>query len=296
MCSSGKDAASCRGSCWPVADDSRGPPLLPRTPDDKRHVPEGEPGWGSGLTQPLTLPEPVRQRIRAALDYEEDAAPPPERDAAPPPERDAAPPPERDAAPPPERDAAPPPERDAAAPPERDAAAPPERDAAAPPEHDAAAPEAEVLAGRPASLPRRVPGANNGPEPPAYVAQAAMRPSLVHPRPTEIAAAVPAVTLGAIAAAAGTPSDVAGGPPVAARPAPGAVVPAGPPVVPAQWSPPEQRPDGHDRRGHAGNGAGPPAPSRTPMTRAAMWGYLGEAEALTQPLPAIPAARISKAT
>ena len=125
-------------------------------------MPGGKPGWGSGLTQPLVLPESLRQRIRAALDYADDEAPLLEHDV-PLPEAEAPPAPE------------------------------------APPE-----PEAPV--GRSASLPRRVPGANNGPEPPAHVARPAMLPSLVHPRPVEAVAAVPAATLGAIAAAAGTPS------------------------------------------------------------------------------------------
>src|SRR2546421_12060175 len=134
MCSSGKDRRVLHGSCWPVAEDSHVPPLPRRAPDDKRHVPGRRPGWGSGLTQPLVLPESVRQRIRAALDYADDEAPP-----------------------------------------------------------EAAAPQESVApAERPASLPRRVPGANNAHQPPAHVARPAMLPSLVHPRPAEIAAAVPA--------------------------------------------------------------------------------------------------------
>ena len=111
-----------------MAEDSHVPPLPRRTPDDERHVPGGTPGWGSGLTHPLALPESLQQRIRAALDYTDDEAPPPEHDAP---------------------------------------------------------QAAEAIAGQPASLPRRVPGANNGPEPPAHIARPAMLPSLVHPAPAE---------------------------------------------------------------------------------------------------------------
>ncbi len=46
-------------------------------------MPGDKQGWGSGLTQPLALPESVRQRIRAALDTEEDEAPPQEHAALP---------------------------------------------------------------------------------------------------------------------------------------------------------------------------------------------------------------------
>ena len=157
------------------------------SPARARRQPGGEPGWGSGLTQPLALPESVRQRIRAALDYAADEAPPLEHDAV--------------------------------------------QEAEAPP-------EAEAPGGQPASLPRRVPGANNAPEPPTHLTRPAMLPSLVHPRPAETVAAVPAAALAAIAAAAGTPSDVAAGPQaaapaeVAAWPAP--AVPSEPGLVPAQ--------------------------------------------------------------
>ena len=124
-----------------MAEDSHVPPLPRRTPDDERHVPGGTPGWGSGLTHPLALPEALRQRIRAALDYTDDEAPPPEHDAG------------------------------------------------------SDAPQAaEAIAGQPASLPRRVPGANNGPEPPAHIARPAMLPSLVHPAPAEAPPALPAAT------------------------------------------------------------------------------------------------------
>jgi hypothetical protein len=223
-----------------VADDSRVPPLPRRAPDGKRHVPGRESGWGSGFTQPLVLPESVRQRIRAALDYGHDEAPPPEHGT--------------------------------------------------PQENHGAA---GAAAGRPASLPRRVPGANNAPEPPAQIARPAMQRSLVQPTPAEPVAAVPAATLGAIAAAAGTPSDVAAGP------APAIVLPPEPPLVPAQRPPAEPQPDGHDRRHVAGNGArppappappDPPAPPATPMTRVAMWAYLEQADAPTEPLLVIPAA------
>ena len=229
-----------------MAEDSRVPPLPRRAPDGKRHVPGGESGWGSGLAQPLVLPEPIRQRIRAALDYGGDEAPPEHRV--------------------------------------------PQEEHAAPQEEHAAA---GVAAGRPTSLPRRVPGANNAPEPPAQIARPAMQPSLVHSMPAEPVAAVPAATLGAIAAAAGTPSDVA------PRPQPAIALPAEPPLVPAQRSPTQPQPDGHDRRHVAGNGARPPAPPdpsalsappATPMTRMAMWAYLEQADAPTEPLPVIPAA------
>ncbi|HXZ71088.1 MAG TPA: hypothetical protein VEH31_09515 [Streptosporangiaceae bacterium] len=225
-----------------MADDSRVPPLPRRTPDGKRHVPGGESGWGSGFTQPLVLPEPIRQRIRAALDYGGDEAPPERRV------------------------------------PQEEHGAPQEEHAAPQEEHAAAG----VAAGRPASLPRRVPGANNAPEPPAQIARPAMQPSLVHLTPAEPVAAVPAATLGAIAAAAGTPSDVA------PRPQPAIALPAEPPLVPAQRSPAQPQPDGHDRRDVAGNKARR-ASLATPMTRAAMWAYLAQAEAPTEPLPAIPA-------
>jgi hypothetical protein len=235
-----------------VAEDSRVPSLPRRAPDDNRHVPGGKPEWGSGLTQPLVLPESLRQRIRAALDYADDEAPPAEPDAP------------------------------------REAEAPAERPALA-------------------SLPRRVPGTNNAPEPPARIARPAMLPSLVHPPPAEMVAPVPAATLGAIAAAAGAPLDLAAGPepaaPQAAGPAeiatwpgPAIAVPAEPPLVPEQRSPADQQPDRRDRRDGVGNGARPPAPTRTPMTRVAMWAYLGQAEAPTEPLPAIPAARPGGAT
>jgi hypothetical protein len=271
-----------------VAEDSHVPPLPRRTPDDERHVPGGTPGWGSGLTHSLALPEALQQRIRAALDYTDDEAPPPANEA-PLPENDA-PPPENDA-PPPENDA-PPPENDAP-----------------PPENDAQQAEndsqqaAEAIAGQPASLPQRVPGANNAPEPPAYIAQPAMLPSLVHPAPAEELPALPAATLGAIAAAAGTPSSDIAAQPQAAAPAKAAVwpapatastvaapavaEPAGPPLVPAQRSPAEQQPDRHEFRDGAGNGARPPG---TPMTRVAMWAHLTQAEAPTEPFPVIPAA------
>ena len=58
----------------------------------------------------------------------------------------------------------------------------------------------------------------------------------------------------------------------------------------------EQRPDRHDRQDDAGNGARPPAPPRKPMTRLAMWAYLGEAEAPTEPFPAVPAPRPGEET
>ena len=177
-----------------MADDSRVPPLPRRAPDDKRHVPGGKTGWGSGLTQPLTLPESVRQRIRAALDHGEDGAPPPEHNALQEAEASQA----------------------------------------------EASQEAEAPAGQSASLPRRVPGANNAPEPPAHLARPAMLPSLRPARPAEVVTAAPAATLGAIAA--------------------------------------------------------PPVPPPAPMTRVAMWAYLGQTEALTEPLPAIPAARPGAAT
>ena len=102
-----------------------------------------------------------------------------------------------------------------------------------------------------------------------------MLPLSVHSRPVEAVAAVPAATLGAIAAAR-TPSDVAAGPQAAAPvevavwPAP--AMPAESPLVPAQRQPSEQSPDRHDDRESGGNGAGPPSPSATPMTRVAMWG------------------------
>ena len=220
-------------------------------------MPGDKQGWGSGFTQPLALPESVRQRIRAALDTEEDEALPQEH-AAPSQQQDA----------------------------------PPQA--------------AEAPAERQASLPRRVPGANNGREPPAHIARPAMLPSLVHPRPAEPVPAVPAATLGAIAAAAGTPSDVAARPEVAAHPEvavrpevaiwpevaarPGPAI-AAPPPVPAQRAPMEQQPDRNDRRDDAGNGARTAAPPRKPMTRPAMWAYLGQAEAPTEPFPAIPAPR-----
>ena len=240
-----------------MAEDTHVPPLPRRALDDRRRVPGDKQGWGSGFTQPLALPESVRQRIRAALDTEEDEALPQEH-AAPSQQQDA----------------------------------PPQA--------------AEAPAERQASLPRRVPGANNGREPPAHIARPAMLPSLVHPRPAEPVPAVPAATLGAIAAAAGTPSDVAARPEVAAHPEvavrpevaiwpevaarPGPAI-AAPPPVPAQRAPMEQQPDRNDRRDDAGNGARTAAPPRKPMTRPAMWAYLGQAEAPTEPFPAIPAPR-----
>jgi hypothetical protein len=65
-----------------------------------------------------------------------------------------------------------------------DEAPPPEH---GPPQQAGAPPEAEVAAGRPVSafLPRRVPGANNGPKPPAHIARPAMLASFGHPRPAE---------------------------------------------------------------------------------------------------------------
>jgi hypothetical protein len=226
-------------------------------------VPGSEPGWGSGFAKPLGLPESVRQRIRAALDYRDDEAPPPEHGT-----------------------------------PQEEHGTPQEEHGTPQEEHGAAG----AAAARPSSLPRRVPGANNAPEPPAQVARPAMQRSLVHPRPAEPMAAVPAATLGAIAAAAGTPSDVAAGPqPAIARP-------AEPPLVPAQRPPVEPQPDRHDRRHVAGNGDRPPAPPdltapsappgppapparpAAPMTRVGMWAFLGQAEAPTEPLPVIPAA------
>ena len=121
-----------------------------------------------------------------------------------------------------------------------------------------------------------------------------MLPSLVHPRSVEAVAAVPAATLGAIAAAAGTLSSDVGARPETAAPAetavwPATAVPAEPSLVSAQRPPSEQSPDRHDRRESGGNGARPPSRSPTPMTRVAMWAYLGPAEALTEPFPVIPA-------
>jgi len=197
-------------------------------------MPGEKPGSG-GLTQPLVLPESLRQRIRAALDNADDEAPLAEPGA---------------------------------------------------PQQAGAAPETEAPAGRPvsASLPRRVPGANNGPEPPAHIARPAMLSSPVHSCPAEPFPAVSAATLGAIAAAAGTPSDVAAPAEVASPPGPAIAAPTAPPLVPAQCAPAEQQPDRPDRPDEAGNGARPP----TPMTRVAMWAYLGQAEAPTEPLPVIP--------
>ena len=60
-----------------MAEDSHVPPLPRRAPDDKRPVPGGKPAGGSGLTQPLVLPESLRQRIHTVLDCGEDGAPPP---------------------------------------------------------------------------------------------------------------------------------------------------------------------------------------------------------------------------
>jgi hypothetical protein len=165
-----------------VAEDSHVPPLPRRAPDDKRHVPGGKPGLGIGLTQPLALPESLRQRIRAALDYADDEAPTLEHDAV-------------------------------------------------------QEVEAPLEAGVPA-----------GPQ-----------------------TAAPAEA--------------------AVWPAPAIAVSAEPALVPAQRNPAEQRPDRHDGRDGEGNGAGPPSPSATPTTRVGMWAYLGQTEAPTEPLPAIPAAR-----
>ena len=272
-----------------MAEDTQVPPLPRRAPDDDRQVPGGKPGWGSGLTQPLALSESLRQRIRAALDYGEDDAPPPEPDPLPEP---AAPPgadalsgsdalPHADALPgsgvlprvgaSQESEASPGGEASLGA------GASPGAGASLGGEVQG---QAGVPAGRRAALPRRVPGANNAPEPPARITRPAMRPSLVHLWPTGVVTAVPAVTLGATAAAAGSP------PPT---------VSAEPRLVPAQ-RPPAEQPGGHDRRDGAGNGARPPAPPATPLTRMAMWEYLGQAEARTEPLPAIPAARPGEAT
>src|SRR5215467_10709313 len=96
-------AASCTGSCRPVAEDSHVPPLPRRAPDDRRPMPGGKPGWGGGLTQPLTLSDSVRQRIRAALDTEEDEDQAPEH-SEPPRQQDA--PPQQQDAPPPAAEAA----------------------------------------------------------------------------------------------------------------------------------------------------------------------------------------------
>src|SRR5215471_4307251 len=212
-------AASCTGSCRPVAEDSHVPPLPRRAPDDRRPVPGGKPGGGSGLAQPLVLPESLQQRILTALDCGEDEAPPPERDAL----------------------------------------------------HEAeASREAEASPGPPASLPRRVPGANNGPEPPAQIAPPALLSSRVPPRPAEAAPRAE----------------------IAARPGPPFAVSAEPPPVPAQRRPAEQQPDRHDGRGGGGNGSRP----SVPMTRAAMWAYFEHAEAPTGPLPVIPAETPGEAT
>jgi hypothetical protein len=251
-----------------VAEDSRVPPVPPRAPDDKGDVPGGEPGWGSGLTQPLVLPESVRQRIRAELDYGDDEAPPPAHGT--PQEVHGAPQAEHSL--PPAEHGAPHEEHDG---PQEDNGAPRLDNGSPREEHDTAG----AAAGPSSSLPRRVPGTNNGPKPPAQIALPAMLPSLVHPPPAEPVAVVPAATLGAIAAAAGTPSDVAAGP----RPA--VAGPAWPPLVPAQRSPAEPQPPGPDGRDGAGNGARP----ATAMTRVTMWAFLGQAEAPTEPLPAIPA-------
>ena len=201
-----------------MAEDSHVPPLPRRTPDDERHVPEGTPGWGSGLTHPLALPESLRQRIRAALDYADDEAPPPEHDAPP---------------------------------------RPPQA--------------AEAIAGQPASLPRRVPGANNGPEPPAHIARPAMLPSLVHPAPAEAPPALPAATLGAIAAAAGTPSSDIAAQPKAAAPAKAAVWPA-----PAVAAPAVAAPAGRRRASRASAGARPAVPRRAAAGPARIPGRSGQ--------------------
>src|SRR5215470_4226246 len=195
-------AASCTGSCRPVAEDSHVPPLPRRAPDDRRPVPGGKPGGGSGLGQPLVLPESLQQRILSALDCGEDEPPLSERDAS----------------------------------------------------HEAeASREAEAPAGRSASLPRRVPGANNGPEPPAQIAPPALLSSRVPPRSAEAVNA----TLGAMAAEARPPS-----PDAAARPGPPVAVSAEPPPVPAQRPPAEQQPGRRDGQG-GGNGYR----SSVPMTR-----------------------------
>ena len=161
-----------------MAEDTHVPPLPRRAPDDRRPMPGGKPGWGSGLTQPLVLPDSVQQRIRAALDTDEDEDSPPEHSA--------------------------------------------------PLQQQDAPPQAAEAAGQQrASLPRRVPGANNGPAPPAHIARPAMLPALVHPRPAAPVPAVPAATLGAIAAAAGTPANVAARPEVTARPEAATQAPGG---------------------------------------------------------------------
>ena len=161
-------------------------------------MPGAEPGSDSGLTQPLVLPESLRQRIRAVLDDADDEAPQLGNGAL-----------------------------------SAEPGAPPGQDA--PPVAEAPQ-QAVAPAERPASLPRRVPGANNAPGPPAHIARAAMLPSLVYPPPEEIVAAVPAATLGAIAAAGGTLSGAAAQP-EAAAPAkaaqPDAAAPPGPATVPA---------------------------------------------------------------
>ena len=88
-----------------------------------------------------------------------------------------------------------------------------------------------------AALPRRVPGANNGPEPPARIARPDLSASLLQSRPdeapTEVFPAVPAYTSSGVAEQIGVQPDTAGPPEVAPLPAD---------TIPSQPTPARQPP------------------------------------------------------
>src|SRR4249919_1153997 len=113
-------------------------------------------------------------------------------------------------------------------------------------EGEASPQEHAASAGQPPSLPRRVPGASNGPEPPAVIARPKLPASLLRSRsgraPAEPPPAVPAPR------SSGATEKIGVQPDSAAQPEPTTAAPADAQPVPAQRPPAEQRPDRQDRR------------------------------------------------
>jgi hypothetical protein len=99
---------------------------------------------------------------------------------------------------------------------------------------------------RPASLPRRVRGASNGPEPPALLA----RPKLPASSPRSRSEEGPTEPVPVVSASmsSGVTEEIWAQPDIAVQPEPATAVPTDPQPVPAQRSPAEQQPDRQDRR------------------------------------------------
>ncbi len=99
---------------------------------------------------------------------------------------------------------------------------------------------------QPGSLPRRVPGAGHGREPPVPIRRPVLPPSLPRPQAvealTEPLPAIPASKASGVTAQDGIQPDIA------AQPGPAAAAPAGHKLAPDLRAPAEQPPDRQDRR------------------------------------------------